>query len=125
MKKKPNKLNFVVNTGVYPVDIMVSLGETDIEFERKLRRFTYIKDHQVKMKGSGRCVFLDNGACYIRLWNYPERSSDFGSLSHEILHAVFAVLGYVGVKFEDNISEEAFTYLIGYLTNQIYKKLGF
>ena len=43
-------------------------------------------------------------------------------LSHEILHAVFNIAKYVGLKYSDK-SEEAYTYLKGYITREIYKQL--
>jgi hypothetical protein len=123
--KKPKKLNFIIDTGVYPVEIMVSLGETDIEFKRKIDKFVFIKDHRIGMRGSGRFVSTNSGRYYIRLKNYPEYSWEFGCLSHEILHAVFATLNYIGVQYKKDFSEESYTYLMGYITDKIYKKLGF
>lgn len=42
------------------------------------------------------------------------------TISHECFHATMCVLGVTGIKFCDK-SEECFAYVIGYLTNEVYK----
>jgi len=64
------------------------------------------------------------GATIIRLWNYPTYPEDFGSLAHEIFHAVSFVMYRIGQTLEIRVSDESYAYLIGYLTTQIYKKLN-
>ncbi|MDR1018975.1 MAG: hypothetical protein LBM02_09785 [Lachnospiraceae bacterium] len=44
------------------------------------------------------------------------------TLSHEVLHTVFAMMKHLGIKYSDK-SEESFTYLNGYIMEEIYKQL--
>ena len=52
----------------------------------------------------------------------PETPKEYGTLSHEVLHAVIALSRIVGLTLSED-SEEAFTYLQGYITEQILKKI--
>jgi hypothetical protein len=72
----------------------------------------------------GRAVIFECGATIIRLWNYPTYPEDFGSLAHEIFHAVSFVMYKIGQTLEIRVSDESYAYLIGYLTKEIYKKLN-
>lgn len=41
-------------------------------------------------------------------------------IAHECLHATCYILDYVGIKLTEE-SEEAYTYLVGYLIDEVYK----
>lgn len=43
-----------------------------------------------------------------------------GLVAHECLHATCYILDYVGISLTEE-SEEAYTYLISYLVNEVYK----
>lgn len=124
MKKK--SLNFIVSLIVYPFDVMVSLGETDKQITDKLKKIGITDKEElaaVVMKGIGRYCMFNNNSSLIRLWNYPEFAADYGTLAHEIFHAVTYILGETGMEFRLKTSDEAYSYLVGYLTTEIYKKL--
>ena len=48
----------------------------------------------------------------------PTSPLEFGFVSHEIFHAAHAIMKNVGVNLSDD-SEEAYAYLIGYLTRKV------
>lgn len=58
----------------------------------------------------------------IRMANYPITVIDYGILQHEIFHAADLALRHMGITLSDD-SDEAYAYLIEYLTTEIYKKL--
>lgn len=41
--------------------------------------------------------------------------ADVATLAHELAHATFRILGYVGVPVENDAANEAFCYMLGYL----------
>lgn len=120
MKRK--KLNVIIPLVVYPFDIMFSFGETDDELKKAFSKYHLDWDENMKMRGQGRYwMHLETNQSVIRLWNYPETPADYGTLQHEIFHAVTFIMDKIGAKFELSKSDESYAYLIGYLTTQIYK----
>jgi hypothetical protein len=49
--------------------------------------------------------------------------TDVPTLAHEISHATFKILGYVGVPVENDAANEAFCYLMGYLMQEALNQL--
>lgn len=45
-------------------------------------------------------------------------NNDVAVLAHEMCHATFKVLGYVGVPVENDAANEAYCYLMGYFMEQ-------
>lgn len=127
MKTKDKKLNKIINLVVYPFDVMISFGQTDDELKKALDRYKLNEsDIDNAMFGSnktsqGRAVTFSNNASLIRLRHFPVTSSDYGNLAHEIFHCVTFIMETIGVKFDLNVSDEAYAYLIGYLTKEIYE----
>lgn len=108
---------------------MVSMGETDKQITRKLKSRLPEKCHDdIKQvyfnsdSNQGRCVQVPNGATVIRLREIPKSPEQYGFLHHEIFHAVEFLMQRIGVNY-DMESSETWAYLIGYLTEQIYKRL--
>ena len=63
--------------------------------------------------------FLSNDPIKIIKINKAETLEDFlAILSHEVLHSVFHIMKNVSIEYTDK-SEEAFTYLMGHITNEI------
>jgi len=124
MKKK--SLNFILPLVVYPFDIMVSFGQTDKEVIAALNKYGITDEDELKLvtlNGVGRYCMFSNNASLIRLWTYPEYAEDYGTLAHEIFHAVTFILDKTGMDIQLKVSDEAYSYLIGYITTQIYKRL--
>jgi len=100
--------------------IFFSFGETFEEFK------THFKD-EYKNKlddydtASGYCVHLED-TYIIRMKNVPNTIHDLGILQHEIHHAITHILMDKGVKYTQS-NHEAFAYMFGYVTEQIYSIL--
>lgn len=48
---------------------------------------------------------------------------NFGLIAHELFHCVSYIMKHVDIPLSEE-SEEAYTYLIGYLTEMIHRELG-
>lgn len=70
---------------------------------------------------NGRTVHLDGGQTMIRMNGKVKTPEQFGTLAHEIFHAVDFIFTRLNMKLSRD-SDEAFAYAIGYVTEQIYKK---
>ena len=120
--------NFIIPLVVYPFDIMVSLGETDEQLFHKFKKTNVEENEYDNAKyGSNNCrgryCLFRCGASLIRLRKPPVTPEDYGYLQHEIFHAASTILWKVGVNLEPRVSDEAYAYLIQYLTEQIYSKI--
>lgn len=123
MRKK--SLNFIVPLVVYPFDVMVSFGQSDEEIANSLKKKGWRWDDLLKLKGDGKfIIFPDINAAVIRMKYIPDYEEGKGTLAHEIFHAITYILDRVGMELKIGHSDEAYSYLIGYLTKEIYKKLG-
>lgn len=118
------KANFIIPLVIYPFTIMISLGQTDNELKKSLKKIDNEWDDIMIMDGIGKFCMNKYNQSLIRLWNYPTTCEEYGSLQHEIFHAVTFIFDRIGLKFSLLKSDEAYSYLIGYLTTEIYKKLS-
>lgn len=111
---------------LYPYEILFSLGETDKELLKLLKKHG-INDIDtdschLEEDEAAKCIMFNNNKVLIRLLEFPVKPAAFGILQHEIFHAVDFVLRKVGVKLTDD-SCEAYSYLIGYVTEKLYSKI--
>lgn len=120
---KPKSNNFIIPLVVYPFDVMVSLGETDEQLKSKLKPFGVSWSDDMQCIGIGRFCMNEKNQSIIRLKHYPKTPQDFGCLQHEIFHCVTHLLNRMGMKLILLKSDEAYAYLVGYLTEQIYNKI--
>lgn len=128
MKRKDfirnESLNFVIPLIIYPFEVMVSFQQTDIELTNSLKHKGWRWDDLLKFKGDGRfIIYHDINGAVIRLKWFPTAPDLHGTLAHEIFHAATFLLDKAGAKLKVGVSDEAYAYLIGYLTTEIYKKL--
>ena len=118
---------FKITIGLYRTNLFVSVGQT---YEDLL---TSLKKNQVKIPkylspmpetASARTVHFDDSSNLIEMPEVDFDSLDFfESFSHEILHVVFDILNKRGFVLSIE-SEEAYTYLMGYLTKAVMLKIS-
>lgn len=125
--KKAKSLNFIIPLVIYPFDVMVSVGESEDQLEKTLDKYLDAKKEIVwrwhNETAVGRfCMFSSNQGL-IRLRKLPATPEDYGNLQHEIFHYVTHILDRIGMKLVLMKSDEAYSYMIGYLTKEIYKRL--
>lgn len=124
-------VNFIINLQVYPFDLMVHFGDPQIMFNklRDLISRESLLDIELDFErgvGVGRTM-MDKETGAVVLWMREPWSDDFspesfGTLSHEIFHAVELVFDRIGITLSDD-SSEAFAYLIGFITRQVHENL--
>lgn len=124
MKQK----NFIIPLVVYPFDVMVSLNQSEDDLRKCLKKHKNITEEDVetyfndKSPISGRATMFKSGAVLIRMMNYPVTNNDYGNIVHEVFHAVCFVFKRINLKLSPK-SDEAWAYLIDYLTKEIYNRL--
>ena len=119
---------FIIKLGVYPFDVMVSIDETDETILKRLIKYGITKEESGELLNlaetvRGRCVMLPSNQTVIRLKTLPKKYDMMSVISHEVFHATSFILSKIGMKMELFVSDEAYAYMIGFLTTKIYKKL--
>jgi len=118
---------------VYPFDIMVSIGESDDEFIKSCTKIL-AKEHVGELKEDevvcrmsqtqqGRTIMLSGNQTIIRLKSKPQSAREYGFMAHEVFHAVTFIMDRVGMKLKLMTSDEAYAYLVGYVTEEVYKRI--
>ena len=120
---KSKSQNFIIPLVVYPFDIMVSIGETDEQLKKRFKRYNIdYSDYFEHELSRGRSTLFTSGQTVIRF--RTTNDTDCSIVSHEIFHAVTVLLNEIGMPFSLEHNDEAYAYLIGYVTEQFYKQLN-
>jgi len=127
---RKKKLNFIIPLVVYPFDVMVSFGETENEIIRILESLELSEsDITLALFHSdtinGRAVMFESNQTLIRLRNFPKSPEEYGVLHHGIFHAVTFIMSKIGMELIILKSDEAYAYLIQYLTREIYERINY
>ena len=120
--------NFVLKMDLYGFDVMVSVDESDKVLVEKLMSHGNTSEdcHELLNMPTttrGRCVMLITNHTVIRLKILPDKYELMGVVAHEVFHATTFIMDKIGMKLKINVSDEAYAYMIGFLTKSIYKKL--
>lgn len=126
--KKKTKSNFIIDCCIYPFEVMVSIDQTDDELFTSLKPFGYSKADYTEVwdmsdTTEGKCIITASNHTIIRLRSTKDKYRFIGNISHEVFHAVTFIMWKLGMKLELETSDEAYSYLIGYLTEKILKEL--
>lgn len=123
---KAKRLNFIIPLIVYPFDVMVSISESDESLFAKLKKkgvdITDTNLHVYSDTQRGRTIMFKGNQTLIRMYELRNTPEWYGHLSHEIFHAVEFIMERIGMKLTVD-SDEAYAYLIDYITKEIYKQL--
>ena len=110
----------VIPLEVYGHDIAVSIGQTDKDLYEQIKEDISKKDfkkHIVDQKAIATTHKMRSGAILIR---FKDDIDNPGIVAHEAFHAIVFLFKKIGIQFCYE-SEEAYTYALEYLTNQILK----
>lgn len=78
----------------------------------------------MKMTTLARTVFYENGTVAIKLNNYSKDNiEDLATLVHELSHATMFTFQRIGMPHTSD-TDEAYSYLLGFLTKKFFEKLG-
>lgn len=126
MSKTPK----IIPCVVYPFDIMVYFGPTTKPIFKELKKYMD-EDQMAEAKEtftfgdsmtSARTAMHTNGSLILYMNGVPKTPYEYGVLAHEIFHAVCFIMDRIGVKYAIMESDEAFAYLIGFVTKRIYEE---
>lgn len=112
----------IISWELYPLDVIFTLGTTTEEIINYIgKKTTYKLDDEEKkfldVEGRlGRTVMLKGGPTV--LW---VKYNDGGTITHEVFHAVCFLFDKIGIKFDNNIDDEAWAYAIEFLVRKISK----
>lgn len=140
LKKKSNvtkvKLNPTLNKfhrieiPIYKCDLFIYMGKDTVSFKKKsitaiekdYPGFFNMMEDEIEVGQSLGITFYRGKTICIHI-NYDEPSYNaINTIAHEIYHAVYKILNYSGLDVHET-SEEAFSYLTGYITEEIFKAL--
>jgi hypothetical protein len=112
----------VIDLGIYPCKVIVCIEDKqaikvleDVVSESELEIF-------LSDENPGLTFMFSCGDVAIFIKEKPATAYQFSKLAHEIYHCATYVLNYVGVKHSKK-SDEAFAYLVGFLTEKIYEPI--
>lgn len=127
-----------INIPIYDGEVLIALKLEDYDsgYVKKWLKSNYKKDTvgayeafkviedgwQDVKDGNSRGVTVGKGKLYTVIcydYNSPSR---IGTLIHELTHVVIDILDYSGLTLSRD-SEEAYTYLVGWLTEQVFKHI--
>jgi len=121
--------SFIISLEVYPFDLLCYFGDKD-NLLKYLGKFfnenevNEIKDFVKWEHSKGKFIRYETRHI---LWmpNEPLTSADFGILQHEIFHFVTFFMDLIGQSLELCKSDESYSYLVQFVTEKIYLKLGY
>ena len=121
---KKNGYYKVIKLDIYPFDIMVSIDESDDVLSKRLLKFGNEVNEIESLLNmgstvSGRALMLRSGQCVIRLRKSRDKCNFIGVITHESFHITTFILERVGVVFDMDTSDEAYAYLLGYITSRV------
>lgn len=120
--------NFVIPLVVYPYHVMISVGESDTELIKRVKKYGVTKEDLVSGMAldfieHGRFSMLPGNQMLIRVREYNSTPDWYGTLQHELFHCVEFFMRKLRMELHDH-SGEAYAYLIQYLTTEAYKSLS-
>lgn len=126
--KKKYKSNFIIKCDIYPFEVMVSIDQTNDQLFKALEPYGYIRKEceelwDMSETVQGKCIMTTINHTIIRLKSMPDKYLFMGNIAHEVFHAVTFIMSSIGMKFKLEVSDEAYSYLTGYLTERIYREL--
>ena len=117
---------FVINIPLYKRDLLVVFGDKDYLVNQMSEAYNislqsaYSITEDIDDYSTGRYYFnREKGSRFLWMPKVPEKPQEYATLGHEIFHAAFGIMDEIGASPSED-SEEAYAYLIGYLTKEIY-----
>ena len=116
----------MLHLDMFYTDILIIYGDED-HTRKTLQKYFDEEEVNEMLKGfnfktKGRTMPTKFGSPLIWIPKIPETAQDVGFLVHELFHSTCAVMGNVGIDFS-NESEEAFAYMIGFMTEKVLEEL--
>ena len=117
---------FIIDCHIYPFQILVYFGQNKKPLYNELSK-TLPKSDVDTLKTFefevGKSVMFPTGQTLLWLDEKPNSVNGLAILNHEIFHCACFILERVGIDYSET-TNEAYAYLIEYLTKQIYNELN-
>ena len=114
-KQKFNIVSYVV----YPFDVAIAFNMSYKSLREKLFKLlpseTHVKIELLDGAYDAKTVMFSTGQTVIHF-----KTIDEGIVAHEVFHAVDFLMERIGCRLAED-SNEAYAYLVQYLTNKIYE----
>lgn len=110
----------IIPIDVYGHDIAISIGQSDDDLYEEIKENVSkkeFKQHMAKQTAIATTHKLSTGSILIR---FKDNINNHGIVAHEAFHAIVFLFKKIGIQFCYE-SEEAYTYALEYLTNEILK----
>jgi len=122
---------FIIETPPYPFSIAVSIGQTKRDFNTSMKsvgnyNLTDIEDFFTRNDSGQTCNNDGDNLVIVML----KADANQGVIAHEIFHAITFIMATVGIKLnslvedKDGSTEEAYAYMVEYVTNKFYDKIN-
>jgi len=129
-QKTPDKgYYFIIKLHIYPFDVIVSVDEPDEVIGKRLKNWGHNEEECASAMNppeafKGYYVLFPSNRSLIRFKTQKNWRGDMvGVVVHEAFYLTSMILDRIGMKFKLNVSDEAYAYLVEYLTVEIIKKL--
>lgn len=128
--KELKRINFIIPLIIYPFDVMISFNENYDQFANAVVKkwgSEILDDFNKCPKANSvglTYVFTSEKClcCILKINGLKKDANGIGTIAHEVFHAADFVLEKCGLQLNRN-SYEAFAYFVGYLMQEIYKKI--
>ena len=120
----------IIPIDLYCRDILFVFGD-EPSFRKAVRKYHtqeqtdgIIEAADINEHSTGKTIYNQvHNAFIVWMPRLPQTAAEFGTLSHEIFHAVQALMINIGASLSDD-SEEAYAYLIGYITKRVLEEFS-
>jgi hypothetical protein len=121
---------FVIETPPYPFSIAVSIGQTKRDFNTSIKTLgNYNLNDIIEFFSCSHMGQTCNNEGDNLVIVMLKADANHGVIAHELFHAVTFVMSKVGINLhslsedKNNSTEEAYAYMIEYITNKFYDKI--
>lgn len=116
------KGSFTIHSDLYPISFFVSIGQLESEYEPQFkRRFKDLTIDHGDLDDTCEALtrmFTSSNVCLII---FKSEEPAVAHVAHELFHATYYAIDRIGMRLCGK-SQEAYAYMIGWLTNEFYKK---
>lgn len=101
-------------------------GNADVDMLQGMEATCTEADY-IENNVAARCYVSSGGACIVHLprFSFTYNPQEITSLSHEVLHAAFGILDYIGVEYRYGGSNEPYTYLHEFILKNALIRNGY
>ena len=120
-------LTFRLPLGIYPFDVLVHFGTNKKPMWEALGEYISKEDldyaKNLNWNVVGKSIMLPGRQQILYIHNLDMNPNTMGYLAHEVFHVAHFIMEKIGMGKLTRNNDEAYAYLIGYITEKIHDKL--